>query len=32
VVLYGPQVLFRAQPHGSFKLVFNAIVRAGEKE
>ncbi len=32
LVLYGPQVLFRAQPHGTFKLVFNAIVRAGEKE
>ena len=31
LVLYGPQVLFRAQPHGNFKLVFNAIVRAGEK-
>lgn len=30
VVLYGPQVLFRAQPHGTFKLVFNAISRAGE--
>ncbi|MFO0851346.1 MAG: M14 metallopeptidase family protein [Gemmataceae bacterium] len=29
VVLYGPQVLFRAQPHGTFKLVFNAIARAG---
>ncbi|MCI0703191.1 MAG: hypothetical protein L0241_19095 [Planctomycetia bacterium] len=32
VVLYGPQVLFRAQPHGTFKLFFNGIVRAGEKE
>ena len=32
LVLYGPQVLFRAQPHGTFKLVFNAITRAGEKE
>ena len=29
VVLYGPQVLFRAQPHGTFKLVFNALTRAG---
>jgi hypothetical protein len=29
LVLYGPQVLFRAQPHGTFKLVFNAISRAG---
>ena len=32
LVLYGPQVLFRAQPHGTFKLVFNAITRAAEKE
>ena len=32
VVLYGPQVLFRAQPHGTFKLVFNAIMRAAEKQ
>jgi hypothetical protein len=28
VVLYGPQVLFRGQPHGSFRLVFNALARA----
>jgi hypothetical protein len=27
--LFGPQVLFRGQPHGTFKLVFNGIVRAG---
>ncbi|VTR96331.1 peptidase : Gll0760 protein OS=Gloeobacter violaceus (strain PCC 7421) GN=gll0760 PE=4 SV=1: Peptidase_M14 [Gemmata massiliana] len=32
VVLYGPQVLYRAQPHATFKLVFNAIVRAGQNE
>jgi hypothetical protein len=32
VVLYGPQVLYRGQPHATFKLVFNALVRAGEKE
>jgi hypothetical protein len=32
LVLYGPQVLFRAQPHGTFKLVFNAIIRSAEKE
>ena len=31
LVLCGPQVLFRAQPHGTFKFVFNAIVRASEK-
>lgn len=27
LVLYGPEVLFRAQPAGTFKLVFNALVR-----
>ena len=25
VFLYGPEVLFRAQPHGTFKLVFNGL-------
>jgi Zinc carboxypeptidase len=30
LVLLGPQVLFRAQPHGTFKFFFNALVRAGE--
>ncbi len=30
VVLYGPEILFRAQPHGTFKLLFNAIFRAAE--
>ncbi len=25
LVLYGPDVLFRAQPHGVFKLLFNGI-------
>ncbi len=28
-VMYGPQILFRAQPHGTFKLLFNGIVQAG---
>ena len=28
LVLYGPQVLFRGQPHGTFKFVFNAIVQS----
>ncbi len=32
LVLYGPQILFRAQPHGTFKLFFNGIVQAGVKE
>ncbi|HEV3440742.1 MAG TPA: M14 metallopeptidase family protein [Gemmata sp.] len=30
LVLFGPQILFRAQPHGTFKLFFNAIARAGK--
>src|SRR5690242_21289725 len=25
IVLFGPEVLWRAQPHGTFKLFFNAI-------
>ena len=29
LVLYGPEVLFRAQPHGTFKLLFNGILYGG---
>ncbi len=29
LALFGPQVTFRAQPHGTFKLIFNGIVQAG---
>jgi hypothetical protein len=29
IALIGPQVLYRGQSHGTFKLVFNAIVQAG---
>jgi hypothetical protein len=25
VLLYGPEILERAQPHGTFKLLFNAL-------
>ena len=25
VLLYGPEILQRAQPHGTFKLLFNAL-------
>lgn len=31
VVLYAPEITFRAQPHGTFKLLFNALTRAGEQ-
>jgi hypothetical protein len=29
LALFGPQILYRAQPHGTFKFLFNGIVRAG---
>ncbi|HMC11992.1 MAG TPA: hypothetical protein VKH44_11905, partial [Pirellulaceae bacterium] len=32
LVMFGPQILFRAQPHGTFKFLFNAIVQAGVEE
>jgi hypothetical protein len=32
LVLFGPEILFRAQPHGTFKFLFNGIVRAGVRE
>ena len=31
VILYGPQILQRAQPHGTFKFLFNAIMEAGAR-
>jgi hypothetical protein len=31
LVLCGPQVLFRGQPHGTFKFLFNAVTQAGGK-
>ena len=32
LVLCGPQILFRGQPHGTFKFLFNAIVQSGARE
>ncbi len=32
LVLFGPQILFRAQPHGTFKFLFNGIVQAGMRD
>ena len=28
-MLYGPEILQRAQPHGTFKLLFNALYPEG---
>ena len=27
LVLFGPEITFRAQPHGTFKFLFNALTR-----
>jgi hypothetical protein len=32
LILYGPEVLFRGQPHGTFKLLFNGIFEAAGRE
>jgi hypothetical protein len=29
VYLFGPEITFRGQPHGTFKFLFNAIELAG---
>jgi hypothetical protein len=31
LAMFGPSVLYRGQPHASFKLIFNGIVQAGVK-
>jgi len=31
VLLFGPQIVQRAQPHGTFKLLFNGIIQAAMK-
>jgi hypothetical protein len=30
--LFGPQILYRGQPHGTFKFLFNGIVQAGVRQ
>ncbi len=30
LILYGPEILFRGQPHGTFKLLFNGIFTAAQ--
>jgi len=32
LAMFGPLILFRGQPHGTFKLLFNGIVQAGAGE
>jgi hypothetical protein len=32
LVLFGPEILFRAQPHGTFKFLFNGIAQAGLRD
>ncbi|MDR2783983.1 MAG: hypothetical protein LBB48_09150, partial [Treponema sp.] len=32
VFLFGPEVTFRAQPHGTFKFLFNGVYSAGAKD
>ena len=29
--MFGPEILFRGQPHGTFKFLFNGIYLAGAK-
>jgi hypothetical protein len=31
VVLFGPEILHRAQPHGTFKFLFNALFVAAQR-
>jgi hypothetical protein len=32
LVLYGPQITFRAQPHGTFKFLFNGILQGKSRD
>ncbi len=31
LVLFGPEITFRAQPHGTFKFLFNGIMRGAAR-
>jgi hypothetical protein len=31
LLVYGPEITFRAQPHGTFKLLFNALYKASSR-
>ena len=31
VLLFGPEILQRAQPHGTFKLLFNGLLASGDR-
>ncbi|MEZ5011660.1 MAG: hypothetical protein R2744_08725 [Bacteroidales bacterium] len=32
IYLFGPEILFRAQPHGTFKMFFNGLYLSGSEE
>ncbi len=32
LILFGPEILFRGQPHGTFKLFFNGLVQSGKPD
>ncbi|MEY4168007.1 MAG: hypothetical protein RIR52_1831, partial [Acidobacteriota bacterium] len=32
LLMFGPEIAFRAQPHGTFKLLFNGILYGGISE
>ena len=30
LLLFGPEITFRAQPHGTFKFLFNGVYRSAD--